>query len=219
MGAQRSSQQKELLAFKLGKNTQNAKVKIRSGNIVMRSFFLKSAAVVLFASIGTAAQALPKIGEPLPTFMIDDKGQMQLRGDEIGYQPFNSASINGKTTALLLIAARESASKLNEPFQTALSAKKPASSNHQVITILGLDQAVWGTKGIALGRLKDKQKAFPTSNFVVDATGSARTTLGLEPKSYAVIIVGANGRVIRAKDGAMTPAEINDFIAAYRNDN
>ena len=76
---------------------------------------------------------------------------------------------------------------------------------------------MFGTKGIALGRMKDKQRAYPDSNFVVDASGSARAALQLEPKSYAVIVVDPNGKVIRAKDGALTQTEIDDFIDAYRN--
>lgn len=178
----------------------------------------KNFAFALALGIMSASSvAAPGIGDPLPSFTVDDKGKMQLSGEDISYAPFSTASTKGKTTTLLLIAARESASKLNEPFQKALSSSKISGSDKQVITILGLDQAVWGTKGIALGRLKDKQKAFPTSNFVVDASGTARTALGLQEKGYAVIIVGDNGRVIRAKDGALTESEIQDFLGAFRN--
>ncbi len=176
------------------------------------------AALLTLTLFSSVAFSLPKTGEPLPDFTVADKGKMELNGEEISYQPFGAGAVKGKTTVLLLIAARESASNINKPFQETLSATQFPAGNRQVITVLGLDQAVFGTKGIALGRLKDKQKAFPSSNFVVDAAGSAREALGLEKKSYAVIVVSSNGRVIRAKDGALSQTEIDDFINAFRND-
>ena len=179
----------------------------------MKNILTTMFALLVF-TIGGVATAQPSIGKQLPFISIDDKGQMQVSGDEVTFKSFSSADFQGKVTTLLVIAARDSAAKKNEAFQDELKKAAYSPAKHNVVSIIGLNQAIFGTKGIALGRSKDKKLASPTAQIVIDAGGVAVKAWGLSKKSYAVIILDQQGRVVRFKDGAMSEAEMADFIAA-----
>ena len=72
---------------------------------------------------------------------------------------------------------------------------------------------MWGTSGVAIGRLQDSQEATAYAHYVVDAKGLALEKWGLNAKSSAVIVVDRDNKVLYFHDGKMSSADIAEVIA------
>ncbi len=60
--------------------------------------------------------------------------------------------------------------------------------------------------------------------YAIDAEGTATKTYKLQSedlddgKGFAIIMIDRNAKIIRFKDGKLTKAEVDDFIAAIRTE-
>lgn len=169
------------------------------------------------------------VGDKLPTVVVKDKGQMVIEYDvvndvmvykedsKIAYDTFNSAALTGKIRTLYHLAARSGSDEINQPYIDALIAAKVSEqqpdSPYKTTTILNTDDAMWGTSGVAIGRLQDSQEATAYAHYVVDAKGLALEKWGLNAKSSAVIVVDRDNKVLYFHDGKMSSADIAEVIA------
>ena len=117
---------------------------------------------------------------------------------------------------LQYLAARLSAKSLNEPFTDRLRDSGIPIERYHVTTIVNLDDALIGTRGMVLSELENNKKRYFRSSIVADAHGLGLEAWQLRPKSSAIIVLGPDGRVKFFRDGAMTPAEIDHVLQMVR---
>lgn len=178
----------------------------------MLTTWLISAGVFLFS---LSAQAI-ELGKPLPLVKVEDRGLMQLSGDSINYKPFSSNQLNGKVTTILVVAARMGMDDVNKLFTDAMAEAGLSKDHHRFVSVVDVDQALFGTGGLVMDRVETRQREHPGTSFVLDDEGIVIKTWDLKEKGSAVTIIDANGTVIRHKDGALNEIEVKDFLSALK---
>ena len=99
-------------------------------------------------------------GGNLPSINIDNAGELQLAGDDISYSAWSTQQLNGKVRLIQAMAGRTSAKELNAPMIEAVKQAKFGDDVYQTVTIVNLDDAIFGTSGFVKGKLKKNKKAF-----------------------------------------------------------
>jgi hypothetical protein len=169
------------------------------------------------------------VGEKLPSVTIEKKGQMVVESDvvddimkmkdgtDITYETFNSDDLTGKIRTVYYMAARTGIEDINQPYIDGLIAAKlpefTPDGTYKTTTILNTDDAMWGTSGIAAGRLEDSQIKTAYAFFVIDSEGLALKKWGLKAKGTAIIVLDRDGKVLYFKDGKMSADEIASTVA------
>ncbi len=198
----------------------------------MKKLVILSIFLLLGAQIASAGTI--KVGEKLPEITIKEKGvmipeydivedRMVFRKDgRISYQEWGSKELSGRIRTIYHLAARDGIDQINEPYIDALiKAKLPEAlpdSPYKTITILNLDDALWGTSGIAGRRLEKSQREFPYACYVADEDGLAIKTWGLKEKESAVIVLDPEDRVIFFKEGKLNKEEIQTAVALIKSE-
>lgn len=197
-----------------------------------RLFF---AVQVLFLSffISSAYAADIQKGMEIPKVEIQDMGimtfdyeikdnKMAFKGDfDPKFKAWSTSDLKGKVVTIYHLAARMGIDEVNQDFITALKnanlQDKLPDSPYKTITILNLDDAAFGTSGLAKSKFKKSQEENPHALYAIDAKGAALKKWGLEKKSSAVIVLDKEGKVLFFKDGKLSPAEINEAVSAIQN--
>ena len=117
---------------------------------------------------------------------------------------------------LQYLAARMSAKSLNEPFTDALRDSDIPIGRYHLTTIVNLDDALIGTRGMVLSELESNKKRYFRSSIVADAHGLGREAWQLSPKSSAIIILGPDGSVRFFRDGPLSTADIAQAMQLVR---
>ena len=155
-------------------------------------------------------------GQPLPPVAIDAPGALVADGDDFTTRPFSTDGLTGTVTSIHAVAGRLGIDKITAHYVEALKAAGLPAERFHTVSIIDQDQALFGTRRAVMGKAKDKQREFPTTQFVVDGDGTATRTWGLDKKSYAVIVIDSAGQVLRFHDGKLSDAQVTDFVAAIR---
>jgi hypothetical protein len=173
------------------------------------------APALAFAGVQPGAK-LPEVAVQQGGLLVPDtkvvKGRMVLASKAVGRRPWTLAETEGRVRTVYHLAARMGIDELNKPFIDALiAANLPEHSPdgaYKTITVLNLDDALWGTTGLGRSRLEDSQRDFPHALHVLDEKGVARAAWGLKAKSTAVIVLDRDGTVLFAKEGRLSADEI-----------
>lgn len=143
---------------------------------------------------------------------VSDKGELVYDNQKFSYTPWNSASLTGKVRVVQHIAGRSSAKEINAPLVEAIKAAKLPHEYYQTTTIVNTDDAIIGTSVFVRNSIEDNKKEFPWSQFIVDSNGSVKKAWGLDDKGSAVVVLDAQGKIQFAKDGGLTPQEVQQVI-------
>ena len=122
-------------------------------------------------------------GQRVPPIGITDRGELVLDKDQFSYT---------------LIEAIKSAKLPHDRYQTT--------------TIVNTDDAIPGSGMFVRSSLESNKKLYPWSQFIVDSNGVARGAWQLDEESSAVVVLDKDGRVQWAKDGALTPEEVQQVM-------
>lgn len=175
----------------------------------------KLLALILTALIlPLSAQALSE-GDPLPNLIVENKGELVLdEKGELDFVPWSSADLDtaGQVQIIQYMAARPSSEKQIRPFTDRLEAVAYAPDLHDVITIVNLDDVTFGMSGWALSELEKNKREYAETTMVADWDGKGLKLWNLEPKSSALFILGADGKILFAKDGKLNQQEIEQAI-------
>jgi YtfJ family uncharacterized protein len=155
-------------------------------------------------------------GERLSDLSIADRGELVLSDGDVEYKPWSYPQQPGKVHVVQYMAATMSASKIQEPFRDKMGTDLPQDNAFLSTTILNLDEAMWGTSGMVVSKLKSSKQAFPYAVMVVDEKGAGLSQWQLEKENSAVIVTDAAGVVRYFKQGSMTEAEIDSTLALIR---
>ena len=155
-------------------------------------------------------------GEKLSDLSIADRGELVLSDGDVEYKPWSYPQQPGKVHVVQYMAATMSASKIQEPFRDKMGTDLPQDNAFLSTTILNLDEAMWGTSGMVVSKLKSSKQEFPHAVMVVDEKGAGLSQWQLEKENSAVIVTDAAGVVRYFKQGSMTEAEIDSTLALIR---
>lgn len=156
------------------------------------------------------------LGKRLADLSILDRGELVLAGDEVTYQPWRYPQEPGRVHVVQYLAATQAASEINEAFTDRMKTDLP-QGQFLSTTIVNLDEAMWGTGGFVVSKLKSNKLQFPGAVLVADADGLGRKQWQLEKKSSAVIVADPSGLVRFFKQGAMSAEEIESTLAMVKN--
>ncbi len=165
----------------------------------------------LLLSLSVQATTI-SVGQPLPPLQIQNHGELLLEGDEVSYRPWQSEQTRGRITLVQHLAARLSVKDLYKPLNDALEAAAPSPDKFIVTAIVNLDDALWGTSGMAFSEMKDNKRKHPTASIIADKDGAGLAAWKLQEKGGALILLDAEGRVIYFKQGALTEAETEQLV-------
>jgi len=143
---------------------------------------------------------------------IADKGELILENNEVSYKNWNTAQLPGKVRVIQHIAGRSSAKEQNAPLIEAIKAANLPHDQYQTTTIINVDDAIIGSGIFVKNSIEESKKQFPWSQFIVDDQGVAARAWQLTPASSAIVVLDKGGRILFAKDGALSPQEIQQVI-------
>lgn len=153
-----------------------------------------------------------EINTALPAIKVVEHGEITLKGEEIEYQPWDTAQLLGKTRVLQMIAGRSSAKALNEELMAAITKENFSPQAYQTTTVINQDDAIWGTARFVKSSAEDSKKEFSWSSMVLDANGLAAKSWGLTPESSTIVVQNAEGHVLFVKEGKLSSTEVSDVI-------
>tara|TARA_R110000772_G_scaffold226474_1_gene337118 strand:+ start:522 stop:1085 length:564 start_codon:yes stop_codon:yes gene_type:complete len=137
------------------------------------------------------------VGEQLPELLIPDRGQMVLLGKNIEYVPWRSTEIVSDKPAIFyyMPANIRSEGAFNVLHEELAKRGLSSSQNFESVTIVNIEQAVWGTSRLAYAAIENNKQENPSDIIVVDERGDAMTRWDLDLSEVALIIVDGRGRL------------------------
>ncbi|MCI2404004.1 YtfJ family protein, partial [Serratia sp. PGPR-27] len=82
--------------------------------------------------------------------------------------------------------------------------------------IVNTDDAIPGSGFFVRGKIEKNKRHYPWAQFIVDSDGLGRMAWRLPEESSTIVVLDKAGRVQWAKDGALTPQEVDQVIALLR---
>ncbi len=123
-------------------------------------------------------------GKTVTPIYIQEGGELLLNSDdEIHYQKWNSTQLAGKVRII------------------------------QPTTIVNTDDAIFGTGYFVVGKIEKNKRRYPWAQFVIDGNGLGRVAWQLPEQSSTILVLNKAGRIQWAKDGSLTPEEVDHVIA------
>ncbi|RZM93844.1 YtfJ family protein [Escherichia sp. E14V7] len=165
----------------------------------------------LFSFCATAHNFV--IGKPVTPVYIQDGGELLLKNDEIYYQKWNSTQLKGKVRIIQYIAGRKSAKKKNSLLIKAVETANFPQDRFQPTTIVNTDDAIFGTGYFVTGKIEKNKRRYPWAQFVIDGSGLGRVAWQLPEQSSTILVLNKYGQIQWAKDGSLTPEEVDQVIA------
>ena len=174
---------------------------------------LRSLFVITFVTFSFFASAHNfTVGQRLAPVGVDDKGELNDVNDTFSYNKWNSAKLPGKVRIVQHMAGRSSAKALNEPLITAIRAANFQNDRYQTTTIINTDDAIIGTGMFVRKSIESGKREFPWSQIIIDSNGTVKKAWELQPESSAVVVLDKNGVIKFAKDGQLSPQEVQQVI-------
>lgn len=133
--------------------------------------------------------------------------------DEIHYQKWNSTQLAGKVRIIQYIAGRKSAKKKNSLLIKAVEAANFPQDRFQPTTIVNTDDAIFGTGYFVVGKIEKNKRRYPWAQFIIDGNGQGRVAWRLPEQSSTILVLNKAGQIQWAKDGSLTPEEVDHVIA------
>lgn len=176
-----------------------------------RSVWMLSIALLWLSAV-SQVQAFDK-GAELPDVTINKKGELRIDNDSISYAPWGIGEAKvGIPKIVFHIPARMSSQSIIDPMTERLEAEDFGEDRFQAITVVNLDDALWGTSGIVASELEKNKRKHPEATIVADDGSRALKAWGLERKATYFILLDAEDRVIHWHEGQMKQADIETFI-------
>ncbi|WP_202306031.1 YtfJ family protein [Dryocola clanedunensis] len=158
-----------------------------------------------------------KPGKLLPQVAIAERGELLLNNDDFSYRPWRSAELAGKVRIIQYIAGRKSAKKKNSLLITAVKEANFPNDRFQPTTIINTDDAIPGSGFFVRGKIEKNKRNYPWAQFIVDSDGLGRLAWQLPEENSTIVVLDKAGRVQWAKDGSLTPQEVDLVIALLRS--
>nr|WP_188629333.1 YtfJ family protein [Oceanisphaera marina] len=147
-----------------------------------------------------------------PAVTVTNAGELLLTQDQLSASNWQLSSSVGKVRLVQHIAGRSSAKELNAPLIEAIKAAKLPRDRYQTVTIINVDDALFGTSGFVRSSAEESKREFPWSSIVVDNNGVVAQGWELTAKNSAIVLLDKEGAVLFAKEGALNSEQINSVM-------
>ena len=167
----------------------------------------------------SAASTALELGGELPALDVPSRGELEINGDSVRFVPWSTEQITADTPALIFhMAARMSSDSIIAPLRDRLDKGDYAPGSFQSISVVNLDDALWGTQGLVTSELAKNKRAHPQAVLVADDEGRGLKAWSLEPKGVAVILLNTDGNIRLLKEGKLSEEDVNDIISALNDE-
>ena len=165
---------------------------------------------MLFQSVACAVEP----GQSLPVLDIQAGGEISVSDNNIVKTPWSSKSFegNGKVQLVQYLAADKGAVRQNKAFTDTLLHKNFSSEKLDTTIIVHLADTMAIAKGFVENKVAKNKVKHQAVSFVMDDDGLGLRAWGMKNKSFAIIVLDANGKVLFAKDGPLSETEITSTI-------
>ena len=167
----------------------------------------------------SAASSALELGGQLPALNVPSRGELEINGDSVRFVPWSTKQITAGTPVLIFhLAARMSSDSIIAPLRERLDNGNYDPGSFQSISVVNLDDALWGTQGLVTSELAKNKRAHPQAVLVADDEGRGLKAWSLEPKGVAVILLNADGKIRLLKEGKLSEGDVNDIVTALNNE-
>lgn len=156
-------------------------------------------------------------GDPLPLLQVEKLGEILVQDGKMGFRPWQSAPLGDRIHIVQYMAARMSARRQSKPFTDSLEKSGIPYFRYHITTVVNLDDAMFGTRGMVLSELEKNKRKYGLSTIVADEVGRGRALWNLQEGSSAVIMLDTASRVLYFHQGPMQPADIEEALRVVRN--
>lgn len=170
----------------------------------------------LIFTVGQASATEITVGEAFPPLNIESRGELVIKGEEVEFTPWSSASMAGNVVYFQYMAGRPSADKMNRHVNNALEESGIEDDNFISTVIVNLDDVTFGASGFAVKEMKKNKKKYPHTHLIADENGAGRISMGLQEESSAIGVIDKQGKVLFFKDGKLTESETAQVIELIR---
>ena len=166
------------------------------------------------AGMNIKEDCLLETGQSLPVLDILTGGEISVSDNSVTETPWSSRSLEskGKVQLVQYLAASFGAVRQNKPFTDALIEKRYSSEQLDTTIIVHMEDTMSFAKGFVVDRMVKNKVKHQSINFVIDHNGVGLQRWGMKNKSFAVIVLDANGKVLFAKDGPLSEVEVESTI-------
>lgn len=169
----------------------------------------------LFFANGALAHNI-QLNSGLPAVSVAEDGELIAKNNKIHYQPWQSASLNGKVRVVFHIAGRSSVKEKNEALMNALKAANFDRSKYQTTTIINADDAVVGTGLFVKNSAEDGKLENAHSQVVLDQGSNVQKAWKLKEKESFVAVLDKNGKVQFVSEGKLSSTQIQDVMGLVK---
>jgi YtfJ family uncharacterized protein len=170
---------------------------------------------LLFHSVAIAVEH----GQSLPILDIHAGGEVSVTDNNVTKNPWSSKSFEskGKVQLVQYIAANQGAVRQNKAFTKSMLERQFSSEQLDTTIIVHLADTMAIAKGIVENKIAKNKVKHQAVNFVIDDHGVGLQRWGMKHKSFAIIVLDADGKVLFAKDGPLSELEIESTIKLIEN--
>lgn len=163
----------------------------------------------------SAASSALEVGNSLPALEVPSRGELKLNGDDVRFEPWSTQQIDAGSPVLIFhMAARMSSDSIIAPLRERLDNGSYAPDSFQSVSVVNLDDALWGTQGLVTSELAKNKRAHPQAVLVADDEGRGLKAWSLAPKGVAVILLDTNGKIRMLKEGKLSAEDVDSIVAA-----
>ncbi|HAS62183.1 MAG TPA: YtfJ family protein [Vibrio sp.] len=152
------------------------------------------------------------VGQPTPSVDVASYGEILIKDNDTVYQAWSSNAMLGKVRVIQAIAGRSSSKEMNAPLMAAITASQFPSDSYQTTTIINQDDSIWGTGSFVKSSAQDSKTEFPWSSMVLDEDGLVASAWNLQAESSAIVVQDKQGKVLFAKEGALSDNEVKQVL-------
>ena len=159
------------------------------------------------------------LGQSLPVLDIQAGGEIQVNDKDIIKRPWSSKCFDskGKVQLVQYIAANFGVRGQNKTFTDTLVKKRFTSEQLSTTVIVNMADTMELAKDMVVKKVAKNKARHQTIDFVIDDHGVGLQRWGMKNKSYAVIVLDADGKILFAKDGPLSEFEIESTIELIEN--
>lgn len=153
-------------------------------------------------------------GQAVPVLDIRSGGEISVSDNSVTEKPWSSRSFEskGKVQLVQYVSANRGAVRQNKPFNDALKKRRYSSEQMETTIIVHMADTMSLAKSLVVDKMAKSKVKHETINFVIDKNAVGLQRWGMKNKSYAVIVLDPNGKVLFAKDGPLSELEVESTI-------
>lgn len=152
-------------------------------------------------------------GDTLPSINFDNPGRMVItKGNDYQFVNWSSSKLAGKKWVIQYLSPRPNVGAENTHLNNALAKHEKAHEFCNTVSIINLDEALWGTQSIAKSRMAGGLKLNKKCIIVADDESKGLKKWSLKKKSNSTFVIDENAHVIFFHHGKLSDKHVEKII-------